>query len=229
MNVDTFIAELVLSHKWCVTTAHDQASLDRHMPILLTHEAKGRVVHLDGLRGPVDLGLQSATCACCPRWASRWVRLHRPIGPDMPQLRSKPDHVADAGIYRASGNKHGALTVPTPAGALGIKPNEFDCLPAVDWVVVGGGDEPMHPDWVRSLRDQCVVAGVPFYFKGWGAWAPWRGPSARTPVFAHRNGTVSEEQVDGMSISMHRVGEKISGRMLDARVWSDMPQIWGGT
>ncbi|MDE7371286.1 MAG: phage Gp37/Gp68 family protein [Desulfovibrio sp.] len=40
------------------------------------------------------------------------------------------------------------------------------------WVICGGesgpGARPMHPDWVRHLRDQCVEAGVPFYFKGWG-------------------------------------------------------------
>lgn len=31
------------------------------------------------------------------------------------------------------------------------------------------GARPIHPDWVRSIRDQCQVAGVPFFFKGWGA------------------------------------------------------------
>ena len=39
----------------------------------------------------------------------------------------------------------------------------------IDWVVVGGesgpGARPVHPDWVRSVRDQCRAAGVPFYFK----------------------------------------------------------------
>src|SRR5262249_61051875 len=42
----------------------------------------------------------------------------------------------------------------------------------LDWVVVGGESgpkaRPMHPDWGRSLRDQCVAAGVPFFFKQWG-------------------------------------------------------------
>lgn len=50
----------------------------------------------------------------------------------------------------------------------------------IDWVVVGGesgpGARPMHPEWVRSLRDQCVASGVPFFFKQWGAWkpVPWK-------------------------------------------------------
>ena len=39
----------------------------------------------------------------------------------------------------------------------------------VDGVVLGGetgpGARPMHPDWVRSVRDQCAAAGVPFFLK----------------------------------------------------------------
>lgn len=46
--------------------------------------------------------------------------------------------------------------------------------PAIDWVICGGesgpGSRPMHPDWARSLRDQCASAGVPFHFKQWGEW-----------------------------------------------------------
>jgi protein gp37 len=42
-------------------------------------------------------------------------------------------------------------------------------LPPIDWVIVGGesgrGARPMHPAWPKSLRDQCVAAGVPFFFK----------------------------------------------------------------
>ncbi|MDR2891566.1 MAG: phage Gp37/Gp68 family protein [Deltaproteobacteria bacterium] len=49
--------------------------------------------------------------------------------------------------------------------------------PKLDWVICGGetgpNARPMHPDWVRSLRDQCVAAGVPFFFKGWGEWYPF--------------------------------------------------------
>ncbi|MDR1296557.1 MAG: phage Gp37/Gp68 family protein [Deltaproteobacteria bacterium] len=42
----------------------------------------------------------------------------------------------------------------------------------IHWVIAGGESgpkaRPMHPDWVRSLRDQCDSAGVPFFFKQWG-------------------------------------------------------------
>jgi protein gp37 len=44
------------------------------------------------------------------------------------------------------------------------------------WVIAGGesgaGARPSHPEWVRSIRDQCKIAGVPFLFKQWGNWLP---------------------------------------------------------
>ena len=46
----------------------------------------------------------------------------------------------------------------------------------IDLVIMGGESgpkaRPMHPDWARSMRDQCASAGVPFHFKQWGEWAP---------------------------------------------------------
>jgi protein gp37 len=45
-------------------------------------------------------------------------------------------------------------------------------LRGIDWVIVGGesghGARPMRPEWAEDLRDQCVTAGVPFFFKQWG-------------------------------------------------------------
>ncbi len=45
-------------------------------------------------------------------------------------------------------------------------------LAGLDWVIVGGesgpGARPMKAEWVRAVRDKCVEAGVPFFFKQWG-------------------------------------------------------------
>ena len=58
--------------------------------------------------------------------------------------------------------------------------SDGSCTATVDWVIVGGesgpGARPMHPDWARSLRDQCQAAGVPFFFKQWGEWRPADAP-----------------------------------------------------
>ena len=66
----------------------------------------------------------------------------------------------------------------------------------------------MHPDWARSLRDQCAAAGVPFLFKQWGEWidgtdAPldWTG---RSCLMREPN-----------KLFLARVGKKRAGRLLD--------------
>jgi len=52
-------------------------------------------------------------------------------------------------------------------------------LTGIDWVIVGGesgrGARPTHVDWVREIRDRCVAAGVPFFFKQWGGRTPKAG------------------------------------------------------
>jgi len=80
--------------------------------------------------------------------------------------------------------------IPDPAGGVCLKPlvglrwvgdGQGRCFPRslgarIDWVIVGGESgpnaRPMHPDWARSVRDQCQAAGVPFFFKQWGEWLP---------------------------------------------------------
>lgn len=66
--------------------------------------------------------------------------------------------------------------VPAAVRFLSIEPL-IGPLPSLDltgihWVIVGGesgpGARPMDPAWVRSVRDQCVEQGVPFFFKQWG-------------------------------------------------------------
>lgn len=45
-------------------------------------------------------------------------------------------------------------------------------LRGIDWVIVGGesgpGARPMAEEWVVDIRDQCLAANVPFFFKQWG-------------------------------------------------------------
>ena len=54
-------------------------------------------------------------------------------------------------------------------------------LRGIDWVIVGGesgpGARPMNPEWVRDIRDQCVRANVPFFFKQWGG--PFKSRTGR--------------------------------------------------
>lgn len=81
----------------------------------------------------------------------------------------------------------------------------------VDWVIVGGESghdaRPMHPDWARSVRDQCQEAGVPFLFKQWGEFGPC------TPID------------DGNPDCLHRLGKHRAGRLLDGREWNESPTV----
>ena len=94
----------------------------------------------------------------------------------------------------------------------------------LDQVIVGGesgpGARPVNPDWVRSIRDQCIAAGVPFFFKQWGEWAPTFDNDTspvKYPVFTD----VPANDGTGTHHRMFRVGKKAAGRLLDGRTWDE--------
>jgi protein gp37 len=69
----------------------------------------------------------------------------------------------------------------------------------VDWVICGGESGPearvMDREWVWAVRDACVGAGVPFFFKQWGEYDEFG----------------------------ERIGKKAAGRLLDGRQWNEFP------
>lgn len=116
----------------------------------------------------------------------------------------------------------------------------------IDWVIAGGESgpdaRPMHPDWARSLRDQCVAAGVAFHFKQWGEWLPWEPEHG--PCWVAQDGRSEDHHVlfpvnfdedqrwdDGLwaidgkvgHAAFQRVGKKRAGRLLDGREWNEFP------
>lgn len=101
----------------------------------------------------------------------------------------------------------------------GRGPVESEFGRGLDWVICGGesgpGARPMHPGWVRSLRDQCVDAGVPFFFKQWGEYGQVdiQEPLSDS-VFKKGPGH------DGL---VWKIGKKKSGRFLDGRAWDEYP------
>ena len=85
----------------------------------------------------------------------------------------------------------------------------------LDWVICGGesgpGARPMHPDWARSLRDQCQEAGVAYFFKQWGEY-----------IEAGRQVDLEGNWITTSTV-MQRVGKKAAGRLLDGLEWSGFP------
>ncbi|AKR55749.1 Bacteriophage protein gp37 [Devosia sp. H5989] len=92
----------------------------------------------------------------------------------------------------------------------------------LDWVIAGGESgphaRPSHPDWFRSLRDQCAAAGVPFLFKQWGEWLPtgdwYEGHPVSLPIRAWNRGEWTDDgRTDGEWVA--KIGKKSAGRLLD--------------
>ncbi len=174
-----------LKNVWLGVSVEDQAAADERIPVLLQTPAAVRWISAEPLLGPVDI--------------SRWLD---PTGVTCRDVCPDSRYVAEDEI----------TTTPDGMEAIPICPHCGETAswtgydPGIDWVVVGGESGPgaraMHPDWARSLRDQCDAAGVPFLFKQWGEWAPnWFVDDAGQKI-------VNSEWIE-------RMGKKIAGRMLD--------------
>lgn len=100
----------------------------------------------------------------------------------------------------------------------------------IDWVITGGESgahaRPMHPGWVRGLRDQCIDACVPFFFKQWGEFHPVVFETEDGDIGVLPSGLIDcdvkphEVAFDG---EMERIGKKSAGRLLDGRTWDEVP------
>ena len=115
---------------------------------------------------------------------------------------------------QATADERIPLLLQTPAAVRWVSaepllgPIKLDGHEYIHWLVVGGESgpnaRPMQIEWARSLRDQCVVAGVPYFFKQWGEFHP------------------TTEYRDG-KVFMNRIGKKAAGRLLDGRTWDQYP------
>ncbi|WP_097198275.1 phage Gp37/Gp68 family protein [Variovorax sp. YR752] len=211
-----FDFERLYPHVWIGATVVNQAEADRDIPKLLAVPAAKRFLSMEPLLGPVNL------TDICDGHADSTIP--REYWEDSFDTDASPPAVG-----------HNALT--------GERWQRFGDWrhhgSRIDWVIVGGesGPEarPMHPDWARSLRDQCAAAGVPFLFKQHGEWrepSPGEsfdtsmGRAQRRPAFIMSEaGTVhcfeNASIVNGKAVI--RIGKKAAGRLLDGREWNEVP------
>ncbi|MEU4576101.1 DUF5131 family protein [Nonomuraea sp. NPDC023979] len=131
-----------LANLWVGVNASDQEQAAERLPDLMGVRAHVRFLRADPLTGPIDL--TAIRCRWCDGegGASGYSHLH---GYDM-----------DAECGGCGGAGH--------------------ALNGVDWIVAAGergkNARPIHPDWLRKLRDDAEDMGVPFHFTGWGEWGP---------------------------------------------------------
>ncbi len=183
-----------LPNVWLGTSVEDQARADERIPALLATPAAVRFISAEPLLGPVELGcIENEALQPTADWNAV----------DM------IDAVKGEGwIFDEEGEMRDVLPIPK-----------------IDWVIVGGESgpnaRPMHPDWARSLRDQCADAGVPFHFKQWGEWAPtgdwYEDHPVSLPLRCWSDGgwTDKPEFVLPDAEWLARVGKARAGRLLD--------------
>lgn len=98
----------------------------------------------------------------------------------------------------------------------------------IDWLIAGGetgpGARPSHPDWFRSARDQCVAAGVSFFFKQWGEYVDIDDAIKRLNYNPYGN-ELKKIFIKGHSLPLVRVGKRLAGRLLDGKEWNQIPEV----
>jgi protein gp37 len=203
-----------LPNIWIGTSVEDQAAADERIPHLLRIPAAVRFLSCEPLLGPLNL----AQCLQ-PDGEWRCPRCRFQLGKRL--LRARDGAVAvDADKSREVCPNDGATLVPNPT---------------IAWCIVGGesgpGARPMHPDWARSLRDQCAEAAVPFFFKQHGEymdgrdWEPYR-------LGVFKGHTVEIEQESNPNrcriITLCCVGKKRAGRLLDGVLHDAYPEASRG-
>ncbi|MBV8971302.1 MAG: phage Gp37/Gp68 family protein [Sphingomonadaceae bacterium] len=194
-----------LTNVWLGTSVEDQAAADARILELLATPAAKRFLSCEPLLGPVDLNRTIG--------GTLWI-----------------------GGERGCGALHRGTGAPGCPRELHHHHDEH-CQPGVDWVIVGGESgpkaRPMHPDWARSLRDQCAAAGVPFFFKQWGEWRDeqeaTREHMAPGAAMFDRYGAPTGDRWHPYNASdrnggmMIRVGKARAGRLLDDVAHDGMP------
>lgn len=198
-----------LPNVWLGVSTENQQWADIRIPALLDTPAAVRFISAEPLLGPIDLDIPRCD------WHDRDELWKDHNGFEWCQRCTD-----DGGRGELS---YGHWLDACPENDSGI-----------NWVIVGGesgpGARPMHPDWARSLRDQCTAAGVPFLFKQHGEHRPVvpSDGDIQPDLYVRRETGATADYVNadlmpGRWCAMRRVGKKQAGRELDGRTWDQYP------
>lgn len=200
---------------WLGTTVENQAEAYRRIPHLLAVPAAKRFLSMEPLLGPVDLAEWIECIEHCGNCGGESPRQKDDI---CPRCGAKNNLISTWGAAEAERYRTGERYDPaSEAGRSDIDGTN----PTIDWIIAGGESgskaRPSHPDWFRSLRDQCTNAGVPFFFKQWGEFFPEDQPTSAP----------GEDWSRGVHLPnagfAFRVGKKRAGALLDGREWREAP------
>lgn len=230
--------------------------------LLLTKRIGNAKAMIDEALSNMDIGY-SVPFAAWP-WPNVWLGAtvvnQEEANRDIPKLLAVPARVRFLSIEPMLGPVY-VEDIPDPVGGVCLKPlaglrwvgdGQGRCTVRslggrIDWIICGGESgphaRPMHPDWARSLRDQCAAAGVPFLFKQWGEWvradqhpdqtndslytrdlSQLRHPSAAIDATGATRAHADDLPHQATASCVHRVGKKAAGRLLDGAEHNGFPE-----
>lgn len=221
-KIDYFEKSWPPSNVWLGVSVEDQKTSDERIPLLLQTPAAIRWISAEPLLGSIDI--------------SRFIGTRNDgIKNDVYECQSC-GHIADGAFFTLSNGIDYDVICPNCHG------NEEEVgektVGNLHWVVTGGESgphaRPSHPDWFRSLCDQCLAASVPFFFKQWGEWgtvqqlAVYKNSQLAT-VDPSTGNFYLRDKAHNLSMpvdtfnTMLRAGRKAAGRLLDGREWNQYP------
>lgn len=239
--IDHVFAVMALcpQHTFQVLTKRPERMLE-----YMTDDVTGRIAEAAPSTGGYierwsEHGEQLADCKVWPLpnvWIGVSVEDQATADERIPQLMETPAVVHWISVEPMLGAV--SCTVPFDGGRVDMLHRDFPGHPRIDWVVVGGESgakaRPMHPEWVRSLRDQCVAADVPFLFKQWGEYLPGVDATNDQTYAARSGGWVrldggfhdGNDQTAFLKGDAHvlHVGTKAAGNLLDGQEWNQYPE-----
>lgn len=194
----TYKPNFPLKNVWLGTSVENQKEADERIPFLLETPAAVRWISAEPLLGPVDL--------------TTWLGEFR----------------ADGWCFECH-QKHPKIRM-WGDGAIVKRALCDGCAPSLDWVVAGGESgkdaRPIHPDWARSLRDQCETIGVPFFYKQHGNWLHQSQEYADGLTGAECSrivtGKGAHKWPDGTRSFF--INKRAAGAILDGREWNQYPE-----
>ena len=219
-------------------SVEDQPSADARVPLLLDTPAAVRGVSYEPALGPVDFTPWLPGCYECGLSCGRRLG-QRPDRERCTECGEECGPETEPVISEGCPKCSGELEAVCPDCGHYMVYQHPD-TPYLDQVIAGGQSgpeaEPSHPAWFRQARDQCVAAGVPFFFKQWGEWLP-DAPlenGLRRGVIMKPDGTKpTPEDMEAMMAGLFdcrgfqhftAVGKKAAGRVLDGRTWDEAPE-----
>jgi protein gp37 len=198
---------------WLGATICNQAEADRDIPKLLQVPARVRFLSIEPMLGPIHLAggalpwdRTNTRARCGHYWMTERPCPSCSVADQTRSDRANVSHPINCGWAKDNGQQPGGI----------------------DWIIAGGESgahaRPSHPDWLRSLRDQCAAAGVPFLFKQWGEFAPTTRTMAEVAASSRPLMGVEHSASCPYPIALvDRVGKKAAGRMLDGREHNGFP------